>query len=35
MDQFGKPFLTADPRYLAMINYEIDPAFDRTSLTVR
>ena len=24
--RFGKPFLTADWRYLAMLNYEVDPA---------
>ena len=26
MNQYGKPFLTADWRYLALLNYESDPA---------
>lgn len=26
MNQFGKPFLTAEWRYLVMLNYEVDPA---------
>ena len=25
-ESFGKPFLTAEWRYLAMLNYEIEPA---------
>ena len=29
MDRYGKPFLTAEWRYLAMLNYEIDPALLR------
>ena len=29
MSQYGKPFLTAEWRYLAMLNYEIDPAILR------
>jgi uncharacterized protein YqjF (DUF2071 family) len=29
MDQYGKPFLTAEWRYLAMLNYELEPAILR------
>ena len=29
MDRYGKYFLTADWRYLAMLNHEIDPAMLR------
>lgn len=32
MDQYGKPFLTAEWRFLAMLNFEIDPAILRRSV---